>query len=685
VKKTFALALVAIITSTWATPAAARVVQLEVQKRTPFNGARTFGAVGPYERLEGLVRFEVDPADPLNVIIVNLDKAPRNARGRVEFSTDFVILKPVDPSRGNHKILYGVNNRGNNLEIDAHSYPAFGTDPPIEFGDGFLFKSGYTFVDAGWAGDVVTSERRRGATLPVAQQADGRPVVAPIRIEYSASGFTHPLKGTAAFRSYETADADTTRSTLTVRDAIDGPRQKVPADAWAFGRCPTGRDSLVPTKSDICVFGGFTPGRLYELIYPATGPWVMGLGYAVTRDLGSFLRYSVKDDTGHANPLAVATDAVGIRRMYGTGTSSTGMYLRDFLYLGFNEDEGHRKVFDAVRIAIPGTHRLFANVEFADPNIYSGQDQHHDFVSYSHPPLTYAVTTDPITGVRDGILKRPATDPLVLHVDTANEFWQMNASLNVHDGRGRPVPIPDNVRLYFLPNHSHTGSSGVGFVPAAGAACRYPVNGRRSTRNAVFRALLVVLDDWADRGVAPPASRYPTVDAGTLVTLAEAAAAFPKLPGVQFPTVANQLQLLDFGPSFNAAGGKLTVLPPKRGERYELRVPKPEADGTDSGGIRTVDVAAPVGTNLGWNLRPDGSRETDLCWLSGSFIPLARTRAERMAAHDDRLSLEERYGDHAGFVQAVRIAARQLVNGRFLLAEDADTMIAEAEQSGILR
>jgi len=411
----------------------------------------------------------------------------------------------------------------------------------------------------------------------------------------------------------------------------------------------------------------------------------MGLGYAVTRDLASFLRYATSDDAGQANPLGRDATTAGIARVYGTGTSSTGMYLRDFLYLGFNEDEAHRKVFDAVRIAIPGTHRLFANVEFADPNVYSRQDQHHDFLSYSHPPLTYAVTTDPISGIRDGILKRPATDPLVIHVDSGNEFWQMNASLNVHDGNGNPVPVPDNVRLYLLSNHSHTGASGVAVRPTAKDTCEYVSNSNRGSMTVVLRALLVALDAWADRGIAPPESRYPDVQDGTLVTLDEAAKAFPVVPGLVFPTVLNELELLHYGPRFGPTGGQLTVLPPDRGLRYQVRVPKPDYEGTDMGGIRTVDIVAPVGTNTSWNLLAAGPRGGDLCGLRGSFVPFATTTSERLASGDPRLSLEERYTDHAGFVTAVEQAARDLVQDRFLLEEDAQKTIEAAEDSDILR
>lgn len=663
----------------------ARVVRFVVESTRPFADGKSFGSAGPFVRLEGTVSFEVDPKDPLNALIVNLDKAPRNANGRVEFRTRFVIIKPADMARGNQKIWYGINNRGYPIELRGHNFPVTGEVP--EGGDGLLFRLGYTYVDAGWAGDVVSTADRLGAELPVATQADGKPIVARIRVEYEEadlSEYTVPLKGNTRFRSYDTADTDTSRSVLTVRDSINGEKKTIASNRWAFGRCPTGQASLTPTTLDLCVFDGFQKSRIYELIYPAKNPWVMGLGYAVTRDVASFLRNALRDAAGNANPLARSSSEVGIRRVYATGTSSTGMYLRDFLYLGFNEDESHRKVFDAVRIMIPGTHRLFANVEFADPDSYSRQDEKPDFLSYSHPPLTYAVTTDPVSGVRDGILKRPATDPLVIHLDSVNEFWQMNASLNIHDGRGKPVPIPENVRLYTVASHSHGGASGVANLPVAKGICEYSINGAQSY-NPTARALLVALDEWADRGVAPPPSRYGDVRDGTLVTIDDARRAFPKIPGVKFPPAMNGLWTLDRGPKFGLTGGWLSQLPPVRGASYQVLVPKPDRDGLDVAGIRTVDIAAPVGTNTGWNLIAAGPRGADLCGLSGSFFPFTRTEAERRANGDPRLSLEERYRDHAGFVKAVDAAARALVKERFLLEEDAARHVEAAKASNILK
>ena len=684
-----------------AAAAEARVVRIEVERTAPYAGGKAFGDAGAFERLDGTVHMEVDPHDPRNAVIVNLDRAPRNERGLVEFSAPFFIIKPVDLARGNRKLLYGINNRGNPIELGFQTFPPLppGADP--DSADGLIFRLGYSFVDAGWAGDVITTESRNrlGANLPVAVQADGSPIVSRIRIEYPSDptrrplpdpegdgldGYTVPLKGNDRFISYETADTNTAHSTLTVRDAIDGPRRTIPADAWAFGTCPTGRASLTPSTTDLCVFDGFDPDKVYDLTYPARNPWVMGLGYAVTRDLASFLRYRAVDDAGNPNPLAASAAATGIRRAYGLGISSTGMYMRDYLYLGFNADEAGRQVFDAVRIHIPGSHRLFANTEFADPNIYSRQDRTADFTSTSYPPLTYAVTTDPVTNIRDGILKRPATDPLVLHVDTSNEFWQMKASLNVHDGHGSAVAIPDNVRLYLLASHPHGGGTGVGFVPTDRGACEYVTNSYRSAA-PLMRALLVALDEWADKGIEPPPSNYPDVRRGTLATVDEVARTFPAIPGVTFPTTVNGLDALDFGPTFASHGGRQTVLPPNRGGAYQVLVPTTDRDGHDIAGVRTVDIAVPVGTNTGWNLYAAGPRGRDLCALTGAFFPFARTRAERLASGDPRLSLEERYGDHAGFVDAVRRAAEDSVARRILLPEDAGVIIRMAEDSDILR
>lgn len=666
----------------------ARVVRLVVDQKRPLADGAVFGNAGAYERLDGTAFLEVDPKDPLNAIIVNLDRAPKNARGMVEFSAPFSILTPVDGARGNHKIFFGITNRGNKQAISYFNFGpggAGGNNPltSADTGDGFLMRLGYTIVETAWEGDLLPGNGRLVPQFPVASQADGRPIVASVRIEYSdrtipeKGTFTLPLEGAANFAAYPAADTNTTRATLTVRDGVRGTKTAVPSDRWAFGSCPTGSASLVPNDTNICLFDGFRADRLYELTYQAKNPIVMGLAYAVTRDIGSFLRYEAKDAEGNPNPLS------GITRAYSFGGSQAGEYQREFLYLGFNEDEAHRKVFDGVWVHKSGTHRLFANVEFADPNTYSLQDDRHDFLGTSYPPFTYAVTADPVSKIRDGLSKRPATDPFVFQTDTESEFWQMKASLNVIDGRGNGVPVPANVRLYFLSSLQHGGNNPPRNFPGPKGTCENPTN--PVYHGPTLRALLVALDAWVDQGVKPPDSNYPTLRGGTLVSLNEARTAFPTIPGVAFPPEMNELELLDFGSAFKPAGGRLTRPTPKVGPRYNVYVPKPNEDGLDVAGVRPLEIRVPVGTHTGWNVRAKESRGPNLCALDGSFIAFATMKEQRASNRDPRKSLEERYGNHDGYVRAVKEQTKALVAERLLLEEDAARFIKQAETSSALR
>src|SRR5262249_24232420 len=389
----------------------------------------------------------------------------------------------------------------------------------------------YTVVDAGWQGDVAAGGARLFPNLPVARGTD-RPIGSYLRIEYSdrtipaAGTFTLPLEGSSDFVAYETDDTDPSHYTFTERDDLDAPRMPISADRWAFGTCPSGRDSLVPTNRDVCLFDGFRADRIYELVYWAINPKVMGLGYAITRDIGSFLRYQTQDDVGNPNPLRLSPNDVGIRRSYSFGGSSTGMYQRDWLYQGFNEDESFRRVFDGLWIHKPGTHRLFANVEFGDPNTYSREDDRHDFVSTSYPPFAYGVRQDELSGIVDGILKRPSSDPLVFHTDTETEYYQFRASLYLTNAFGEALDIPPNARIYLLSNFQHSGNNPTDFPGAAGM-CRKATN--PNYHGPTLRALLMALDDWADLGIPPPASQVPDVRNGTLVTLDQARAAFPNI------------------------------------------------------------------------------------------------------------------------------------------------------------
>ena len=654
--------------------AESRVTRFVVDDRQPYADGASFGTSGPFERLTGTAYMEVDPHHPLNAVIVNLDKAPRNAGGMVEFSAPFWIIKPVEMANSNHKIWYAINNRGNSEllpRVNAAAVPETVAK---------RLEMGFSLVDAGWHGDGTPNPNQLFPSFPIATQSDGSPIVGLLRLEHlpTVDQFTRPLI-VAPWKPYEAADTNTERSTLTVRDRQDAPRTRIAPDRWAFGQCPTGLNSLMPTRTDLCLFNGFEANKMYELIYPARNPIVMGLAHAVTRDIGSFLRYQAEDDLGNPNPLGA-----GIRRAYSSGVSSTGMYEREWIYLGFNEDEQHRKVFDGVTIYTAGANRLFANVQFAHPTFYSRQDANQDYTSNAYPPFTFGVSTDPVSGITDGILKRPATDPLVMQIDGGLEMWQWKSSLNVVDSAGRSVRIPRNARLYLLEGSTHVGIGQGVLSPDLTAGppgvCQYGTQ-RGAPFNATHRALVVAMDEWADQGIPPPPSNFPK--RGKLVSVDEYHASFPTIPDVQPTTLQNELNLLDFGPNFDSEGGLEEILPPIKGDPYRVLQTKIDKDGNPVEGVLQMEIRVPLGTNLGWNVRA-APRAPDLCGLTGAYIPFATTRAERRATGDSRKSLEERYKDHAGFVKHVGRAAEQLVRERFMLLEDAQRYIDAAKASMVL-
>jgi Alpha/beta hydrolase domain len=685
--------------------AEARITRIEITEReSPTFEGTVFGDVGQYEKLRGTMHGEVDPTDPLNAVIVNLDKAPRNARGMVEYITNFLMLKPVDMRRGNGKIFYTINNRGNTGVRSLTDSTTGGNNPTAaaDAGNGFTMREGYTLFDAGWEGDVLPGNFRLTAEYPIATDG-GQEITAPILVEFhdrytrdariqANGGVSLPLSGSLDFASYESVSTDqaVAQAELRVRfsdsarpGTADIPAGEViPRSQWSFAKCSkdpvTGAISSVPSTTDICLPAGFSVDVVYQLIYTAKNPRVMGLGYAVTRDVGSFLRFQTADDFGNPNPLALSGASTGITHMYAQGVSSTGMYVRDFIYQGFNEDERRRKVFDAMWTQIPGAHKLYLNYVFAQPNPFSVQ--HRDrYVPDTSFPTTYGVTTDPITGLTDGILKRPGTDPIVIHMDSSNEYWVFRSSLVTTDGLGRDIRLPDEVRVYFMSSQQH----GPAAVPTRGI-CQQLNN--PLPRGALLRAVLVALDEWVTIGIDPPRSRYPRVDDGTLVPPDQESTGFPSIPGVVYHGLVNASGVRDFGPLVTDNRGLVTLNPPVAvpGGEHDVLVAKVDRDGNDVAGVRVAQLEVPIATHTGWNTRAAGFSEGDQCDLNGMYLPFATTRAERLAAGDPRKSLEERYKFHERYVKKVEKAARKLMKQRFLLQEDFDRIVEEAAASDLL-
>ncbi len=676
--------------------AEARVSRMVVTSRVVVANGKSFGDTGPYEKLRGTVFFEVDPGDPRNAVVFDLDKAPRNSRGKVEFSADFFILKPVDLERGNHGLLFEPSNRGDIFVLTRmnDALPVNNPTTAQDFGNGFLLRQGYTVAWVGWEADVLPVSNRLTVNFPIAIEG-GKPISERILVEFVyAKGdstrevFTRPLSG---LRSYEAVSTDQTvaRAELRMRPS-DSPRPSapgippgvvIPTSQWSFAKCPS-RPPGIPSTKDICLAGGFQNHKVYQLKYKAINPPVMGLGYVASRDFVSFLRNATEDEAGNPNPVPGVTTGLC------QGISQTARYMRDFLYQGFNEDEQGQRVCDGVYIDIGGVPKFFLNYRFAQPNPIPRQ---HDgrYVPDTNFPRTYALRQDPLHSENmDGILKRPATDPKVIHADSSPEYWQSRSSLVDTDEDGTVDLIqPENVRRYLYSSTQHVVFKGV--PPSFGIGNRQCQQLSNPTHPGVLaRALLVALDEWVRHGIEPPESRVPRIEDGTLVSPDKYCSQFPSIPGVNCNGLYNASGERDFGPRVMGNRGVIDNLVPAGDQILSIHnvlVPKVDEIGNDIAGIRHPFVEAPIATLTGWNLSTPEFTDGDLCGLNGMMIPLPKTQQERLASGDPRPSLEELYRNHKGYVKAVRKAAKRLAHEGFLLDEDVERIIQEADARDVLK
>jgi hypothetical protein len=642
-------------------------VRLTIHRRLDFAGGHVFGKSGAYERLVGRVEFALDPEDPAHQNIVDLELAPRSPQGLVEFSADLDILKPVDLSRGNRRLLYDVNNRGNKTALRAFNDAPPENDPATlaHGGNGFLMRQGYTVVWSGWQGDLAPGNNLLTTELPEALR-NGQRIRGKVRQEFIAEQegvLSLPLTGDPTIRCYEAIDPDPARGAFTRRERERDPRQPLAPSQWAFARAErdraTGQVQVTPSRCDCYVKGGFQPGWIYELIYETKGSRVMGLGIVGIRDLLSFLRYDEADAAGRPNPLAGS-----VEKAYTYGQSLSARVIRQFVYDGYNVDPAGRRIFAAVYPHVSGAGRLFANARFAQVGRYPRQHEEHQWPSERYP-FAYTAVPDPFSEKADSVLKRPDSDPLVMHTHTSTEYWQRHASLGHTDPRnGDDLALPETVRIYVLAGAQHAGAT-----PPLEDVSQQPLN--VMTTGPFLRAALVLMDRWATEGTPPPPSRVPTRADGTLASPEEVLARFPRVPGFNLPAAPSRLPRYYYGPDFSK--GVVTEHPPKAVPRqeYALQVPQVDADGNEVGGLRSPEVQVPVGTHTGWSLRKRGFAEGELFSLTGSFAPFARTKAQREAAGDPRPSIEERYRSHAVYVRAVARAAEALVAEALLLDEDA--------------
>jgi hypothetical protein len=625
------------------------IIDISVTDIADFADGHEFGAAGAYVRIKGVARGTLDPKSLANAGIVDLDKAPTNAKGLVEYATDFDILRPKDAQRGSGILVYDVPNRGSKriftlLDDVAPVDPARNNDPQTreDAGLGFLLGRGYALVWSGWDPGAPKVNGNLSGDFPAVLE-NGKPITGRIRDEFHF-GTRAPGDGSVRRLSYPAASADQPGARLAVRARESDPRTEIPRETWEFIDDRSIR--LLPEGRK------FEPIKIYELWYEAVGPKVLGIGFASVRDLVSFFRYR------SANPSGLGE----IRHALAFGVSQSGRFLRHFLELGMNADAAGQPVFDGVFSHVAGAGKVFANHRFGMPGRTA--TQHEDrLYPENWFPFGQAASTDPISGKSGAISTGAATDPKIIETNSSTEYWQKGASL-VHiepDGRG-DLTLPPNARAYLIAGTQHGGRPGVDPRPGP---CVNPRNPHSAT--PALRALFVALEEWVTEDIAPPASRVPSLAAGTAI--AAEAVRMPRVPGFALAPGANPI-----GPPVD------WVDPPEGGGAplYQTFVSAVDGDGNEVAGILLPPIAVPLGTYTGWNVyraQPDELADRD-----GSLIPFVGTSAERDGADDPRPSLAERYGTKEAYVAKVEAAAASLVAERLLLPADAASYVAAARR-----
>jgi len=643
--------------------ARAEVMSVRVLERTPFAAGMSFGKVGAYEKIRGIAQFSLDPDAAANQRIVDLKLAPRDQNGRVRFESAFFMLRPIKSTGST--LLYDINNRGNiailgqvNGKIPDHNDPTTVADA----GDGFLMRHGFTLLFSAWTWDVAPQAPGMKPLVfapPVAHAADGSPITGLVQNEIIVSEPTN-ITTYAGMRglTYEPATLDDPKAVLTARSHPGDKRIPVDRARWHFvdAEQPGG-------PGRVQLDGGFQPGVIYDLVYQARNPYVIGAGLAGIRDLLAYFR----DRPFEGAPIPRKTLIFGI--------SQSGRLIGRMLHDGLNVDETGRLAFDGAYMEVPGAGASAGfNSRFVQPTRHPSMLEENDYPA-DFFPFTSGQSRDSVTGETGSALDR-ARDarghlPNVIVANTSTEFWNRGASLiaTTPDGTADVAPAA-NVRLYAFSGAQH-------YVGRSHTRSPYLNCVSTTDHYLAIRALIVALDRWTSESVQPPASAYPSLHDGTLVTVDAYRAAFPRNMGLTPPEQNLRELRLDFGPRF-ATQGIADQVPPLRGKPFETRVPAPDADGNDRGGVRFIELQVPLGTHTGWNPR---SPETGFPWATarfdGSFVPFARTEAERRASGDPRPSLASRYPTRADFVAKVRAAAKRQVAVGFLLAEDVERAVSE--------
>jgi hypothetical protein len=648
-----------------AVPLNARVVRVETTSRTDVLGGKQFGDAGAYERITGRVYFSLPVSNPHNQRIVDLDKAVNLKNGEVEFSADFIAVRPKDAHKGNGSMLLEVPNRGRGRIIalvDGGDW-----DVAKDAGDAWLLRSGFTIVSLGWQWDAAGTDALR-FFAPIAKE-NGKTISGLLRGDLMPSKVMpeiplgHLILGNIGGTEYPVAAPDDPRNVLTVRDSRDGQRTVIPRTEWQFAQMIDAK--LTPSDRHIHLNGGFQPGKIYEYVYVVADPVVAGGGFAAIRDFASYAKHF---------PDAVTPAA----RVFGEGISQNGRFLRDFLYQGFNADEEGRIALDGVLAHVAGAGRGSFNHRFAQPS-RDAQPTSSVFFPTDIFPFTDQPEKDPITGETAGLLDRAASEkvvPRIFFSNTSYEYWGRAAAL-IHttaDGK-HDAPISDDVRIYHFTGLQHFSGP---FPPEKGKGDLLGQEPQSPLPVKYFwRAMIANMDAWVRANTLPPPSSYPKIADGTLVPLREYA--LPAMPGVNRPHEANEAWHLDFGPSWRQ--GILSLQPPKVGEPVAVLVPQVDADGNERDGVRLPEVTVPLATYTSWSLRdPSIGAPDQRVSFEASYLPFPKTVADRQKTGDPRKSIAERYAGREDYMKRYKNAVDDLVKQHWILQEDRESLLHRGEQ-----
>jgi hypothetical protein len=612
--------------------------------------------------------FSVAVANPHNQRIVDLANAVNLKNGQVEFSSDFVAVRPKDTRKGNGSLLLEVPNRGRGRIISLVDGGDF--DLKGDAGDGWLLRHGFTIVSLGWQWDAAGPDALR-LIAPIAKE-NGKTISGLLRGDLMPSRVMaeiplgHLIIGNIGGTEYPVADPSDPRNVLTVRDSRDAERSVIPRGEWQFAQMVDGK--VTASNRFVYLKGGFQPGKIYEYVYVVSDPVVAGLGFAAIRDFASYAKHSADAVT----PTA---------RVYGEGISQNGRFLRDFLYQGFNADEEGRMALDGVLAHVAGAGRGSFNYRFAQPS-RDAQPTSSVFFPTDIFPFTDQPEEDPVTGEKGGLLDRAVADKVVPKIflsNTSYEYWGRAAAL-IHTTAGgkQDAQISDSVRIYHYTGLQHFSGP---FPPEKGKGDLLGQQPQSPLPIKYFwRSMIANMDAWVRSGTIPPPSCYPKVADGTLVPVEDYK--FPKIPGANVPHEANAGTRLDFGPDWR--DGILSIQPPRVGKAFPVLVPQVDSDGNERAGVRLPELEVPLATYASWNLRdPSIGAPDQRVSFEGSYFPFPKTAAERQKTGDPRKSIAERYSGKEEYLRRYTKAIDDLVKQRWILQEDRDALMATGEEEWI--